>query len=74
MAWPRPPTPPYDFYDHAIQRMNQRGVLPGDIQAVLENPSDVMEQSNGNVVYFGRCGIGVVVDGTTGQIVTVIVQ
>jgi hypothetical protein len=37
-------------------------------------PPDVVRQSNGNIVYIGRSGIGVIVDGETGQIVTVIVK
>ena len=71
-ARPKPPNPPYSFYDHAVYRMNQRGVSPAGLQAVLDNPVDVRRQSNGNIVYIGHGGLGVIVDDATGQIVTVL--
>ena len=72
MALPTPPQPPYRFCDHAIERMNQRGVSPSELREALENALDVIRQSNRNHVFIGRNGVGVVVDGATGEIVTVL--
>lgn len=70
--WPEPPQPPYIYYNHALERMNQRGISPSDVQNVLENPVSVIQQSNGNNFYTGSNGIGVAVASATGEIVTVI--
>ncbi len=72
MGWPKPPEPPYRFYDHAVERMNQRGISRTEIQDALERPVDVVRQTNGNDLFVGRNGVGVVVDGATGEIVTVL--
>jgi hypothetical protein len=70
---PQPPQPPYRLYDHAIERMIERGYTLPDVDAALRNVARVIVQSNGNVVFVGRGnGIGVVVDPDTDDIVSVL--
>jgi hypothetical protein len=52
--------------------MNQRGITPAEVQEVLTRPVEVVTQSNGNHLFVGGNGVGVVVDGGTGEIVTVL--
>jgi hypothetical protein len=52
--------------------MNNRGYSVSDLQAALQNVVRTLRQSNGNIVFVGRNGIGVVVDPATNQIVTVL--
>jgi hypothetical protein len=69
---PQPPRPPYHLYDHAVDQMIERGYNFQDLDAALQNVSSAIAQSNGNVVFVGRNGIGVVVDPDTNEIVTVL--
>ena len=70
---PRPPQPPYRLYDHAVEKMTERGYNLPDVDAALRDVDRVILQSNGNVVFVGRSnGIGVVVDPDTDEIVTVL--
>jgi hypothetical protein len=52
--------------------MIERGYNFQDLDATLQNVSSVIAQSNGNVVFVGRNGIGVVVDPDTDESVTVL--
>jgi len=52
--------------------MNQRGITPPQVHETLTRPVDVVAQSNGNYLFVGGNGVGVVVDGGTDEIVTVL--
>ncbi len=69
---PQPPQPPYNFYTHAFQKLKDRDYNLQDIQSTLQNVARTIQQSNGNTVFVGRNGIGVVVDQSTNEIVTVL--
>lgn len=62
---------PAGYYHHAIQRMNQRGISPDQVEDALANPTSVMDQPNGNRLCMDRSGIAVVVD-PEGWVVTVL--
>lgn len=59
-----------DYYNHAIQRMNQRGISPAQVEHALQYPSTITEQENGNTLTEGENGVSVVTD-PYGWIVTV---
>jgi hypothetical protein len=52
--------------------MNQRGISPAQVEDTISNPTSAVDQPNGNKLYTGRNGIGVVVD-PEGWVVTVLV-
>ena len=61
---------PAGYYLHALQRMNQRGVSPAQVDDTLANPTSIVDQPNGNRLFTGRGGIAVVID-PEGWVVTV---
>lgn len=59
------------YYDHAVERMNQRGITPSQVEEAIRNPAGrPVSGESRNFLVRGRNGINVVVD-PEGRIVSV---
>ncbi len=65
----------YTFYDHAVRRMQQRGIALEMVEQVLQDPDDVSELTLHRFAYDkvieAARSIRVIVDEAENQIVTV---